>query len=409
MLPSSHLMRGSALVLGMAPATLAVLAAPALGVPDLASRRTVEGMAVVADDRRSDLFYYAPLEVRLVAAPDGKPDLSFIEMRYTGSALSRDRGTVLHRSLLTMRVQIPQPTPNQLARAARALGTGGRAAELRPLSIRRLEAALVYTTIGGSSDTTSREIPGARFQGSRDAEGPAGEAYWNERMFTVAVDSLTAQVLRSTLESGQLSMSLGYAFVADGKVAAEPWGDIEGPRAVSEALERQLSATAASDSTPRDSVLRRVVAAGAIPIRVDARRWPDLLRRVDVDADAPAGFAALEVYCYDFRDNRRPDLYEKHVEVEAESVGGPPVRLQVVFARAHPDVYSASLRFPVAVKLDRPYRYRVSDLRPDGSSTPGNWRVGRDWVALLDLTTPAPPVARGVRLESMMNRRGGTR
>lgn len=404
MLPAPHLMRASAVALGLAPTALAVLAAPAAAVPDLASRRMVEGMVVVADDGRPDLFYYTPPEVRLVTAPDGKPDLSFLEMRYTGGALSRDRGTMLHRSLLTMRVQLPSRTSDELARAARALGAGGRPAELRPLPIRRLEAALVYTAIGGSSDTTSRELPGGRFQGSRDAEGPAGEAYWNERMFTVSVDSLTAQVLRSTLEGGQLSMSLGYAFVADGRVAAEPWGAVDGPAAVSRALERQLSAAAAGDS-----MLRRVVVAGAIPIRVDARRWPDLLKRVDVDAQAPAGFAALEVYCYDFRDNRRPDLYEKQVEVEAESMGGPPVRLQVVFARAHADVYSANLRFPVAVRLDRPYRYRVSDLRPDGSSTPGTWRFGRDWVALLDLTSPAPPAARGARIESMMNRRGGAR
>lgn len=404
-----HLIRGSAVALGLAPAALAGLAAPAAAMPDLSSRRIVEGMTVVADDRRSDLFYYTPPEIRLVTSPEGKPDLSFLEMRYTGSALSRDRGTMLHRSLLTMRVQLPARTPDELARAARALGAAGRPVELRPLPIRRLEAALVYTTIGGSSDTASREIPGGRFQGSRDAEGPTGDAYWSERMFTVAVDSLTAQVLRSTLESGQLSMSLGYAFVADGRVAAEPWGAVDGPGGVSQALERQLSAAAANDSTPRDSMLRRVVAAGAIPIRVDARRWPDLLKRVDVDANAPAGFAALEVYCYDFRDNRRPDLYEKQVEVEAESVGGPPVRLQLVFARAHPDVYSANLHFPVAVRLDRPYRYRVSELRPDGSSTPGTWRFGRDWVALLDLTTPAPPAIRGVRLESMMNRRGGAR
>jgi hypothetical protein len=382
-------------------ATLALwsvaFAAPAGAVPDLASRRTTGAMMVFADDQRPDLFYYAPLEIRLVAAPDGKPDFSFVEMRYTGSALSRDRGLVLHRSFVTLRVQLPPHSADELARCARSLGVGGRAADLRPLPIRRLEAALIYSSIGTSPDTTARALPGGRFQGSREAEGPAGESYWTERVFTVGVDSLTAQALHATLENGQLSMSLGYAFVADGRLAREPWGAVDGPQALSEALGRELSGPSGTDLARRDSVLRRVVVAGAIPIRVDARRWPDLLRRVDVDADSRAGFAALEVYCYDFRDNRRPDLYEKQVEVEAESVGGQPVRLQVAFARAHPDVYSASLRFPVAVKLDRPYHYRVAELRPDGSSTQGNWRAGRDWVGLLDLTTPALPTVRGVR------------
>src|SRR5438093_12672439 len=84
-----------------------VLAAAAGAVPDLASRRTVDAMAVFADDRRLDLFYYAPLDIRLVTAPDGRPDFSFVEMRYTGSARNRDRGLILHKSLLTLRVQLP--------------------------------------------------------------------------------------------------------------------------------------------------------------------------------------------------------------------------------------------------------------------------------------------------------------
>ena len=373
------------------------LIAPAAAVPDLASRRTMAGQIVFADNRRPDLYYYAPLELRLVTLEDGRPDFSFIEMRYTGTGLSRDRGLILHKSILTLRVQLPTPSADTLARCARSLGRLGRVAELRPLPIRRLEAALVYVSVGSASDTASHGLSGGRFQGSRSSEGPADEGYWNERVFTLGVDSLTAQVLRSTLEKGQLSLSLGYAFVADGLVAPEPWGAIDASFSLPVGLEDELARAMASDPAQRDSSLRRVVVAGAIPIAVDAHRWPDLLKRIDVDADSQAGFAALDVYCYDFRDNRRPDLYEKQVDVEAETVGGAPVRLQIVFARSHPDVYSASLRFPVAVRLDRPYRYRVAELRPDGTASQGTWRAGRDWVGLLDLTTSALPATRGVR------------
>jgi hypothetical protein len=370
------------------------LAAPAWASPDLAQRRTVGSLIAFPDDRRADLFYYAPLEMHLVTATDGRPEFSFVEMRYTGSGLSRDRGLVVHRSLLTVRVELPSRSRDEIAECARALGASGRPAELQPLPIRRIEAALVYTTIG-ARDTTTGVVPGGRFQGSRDAEGPPDQGYWNERVFTVGVDSLTAQVLHSTFAQGQLSLSLGFAFVADGRLAPQPFGAVDGPAEVSDALRRVLSAAAADSGSSPDSALRRVVVAGAIPIQVDTRRWPDLLRRVDV-GDA-SGFAALDLYCYDFRDNRRPDLYERQVEVEAEAVGGRPVRLQAAFARAHPDVYSVSLRFPVAVKLDRPYRYRVTDVRSDGSSKQGGWSSGRDWVGLLDLTTPAFPAARGVR------------
>ena len=381
---------------GLAILLLAV-SAPAGAVPDLASRRAVGSLIVFGDDQRRDLFHYAPAEIRIVTAEDGRPDLSLIDMRYTGNALARDRGLTLHKSLLTLRVELPPHSPEALSACARALGVAGRPAELRPLPIRRLSAALISTTIGEAADTTRQALPAGRFQASREHEGPVGEGYWNERVFTVGLDSLTAQALRTTLEKGQLSMSLGYVVVADGRLAREPWGLVDAPPMLAEALGRELSAESASGPASADSMLRRVVASGVIPIRADARRWPDLLRRVDIDAGTRTGYAAMDVYCYDFRDNRRPDLYEKQVEVEAESVGGRPVRLQAVFARAHPDVYQTSLRFPVAVRLDRPYRYRVAEVRPDGSSAQGDWRTGRDWLDVLDLTTPALPATSGVR------------
>lgn len=372
---------------------LALLAAPAVAVPDLSTRRVVGELTVFADDERAGLFYVTPAALRLVTASDGRPDFSFVQMRYTGNAVSRDRGLTLHRSLVTLRVELPQHSAAALASAAQALAVNGRPAELRPLPVRRLEAAMIYTTIG-AADTAARELAGGGFQTSRDREGPLGEGFWRERVFTVGLDSLTAQALHAALAHGQLMMSLGYAVVADGRLAREPWGGVDGPPELAEALGRQL---ADSPGAAADSLRRRVVAASVIPVRVDLHRWPDLVRRVDLDAGSRTGYGALEVYCYDFRDQRRPDLYEKQVEVEAESVAGRPVRLQLAFARAHPDVYRTSVRFPVAVRLDRPYRYRVAEVRPDGSTTQGVWRAGRDWLGLLDLTTPAPTTAPGVR------------
>jgi hypothetical protein len=160
---------------------------------------------------------------------------------------------------------------------------------------------------------------------------------------------------------------------------------------------RRSAADGAAAAGGASRILRRVVGSGSIPIRVDARQWPDLLRRIDVDANAREGFPSIDVYCYDFRDNRRPDLYEKQVEIEGETVGGPPIRMQIAFARAHSDVYSVSIRFPVAVRLDRPFRYRVAELWPDGTSRQGGWSTGRNWLGLLDVTTPAAPAGRGVR------------
>ena len=39
------------------------------------------------------------------------------------------------------------------------------------------------------------------------------------------------------------------------------------------------------------------------------------------------------------------------------------------FGRDQPDLYARSVRFGVAVRLDRPYRYRVTEIADDGTST----------------------------------------
>jgi hypothetical protein len=370
----------------IACATWLFAAAPADARPDLASRRTVDSLLVFADDARSGLWYYAPPPLRIATRADGAPDVSLLAMRYTGNARSGDRGLVLHRSLLSLRVELPAVGHGQLERCAQVLGAG---VALEPLPIRRVEAALVYVTIGGAVDST--HALAGRLQADGSADPGDRDSYWNERVFTVALDSLTVQALEAGLRAGQLVLSLGFAYVADGRAAVEPWR-FDGPRELVDSLAAQVQQGAGADSA-----VRRVVTAGAIPVHVEAQRWPDRIRHVDVDGASPSGFVSTEVYCYDFHDGRRPDLYEKQVEVEAEAAGGAPVRLHAVFARAHPDVYSARLTFPVAVRLDRPYRYRVAEIRPDGSTSAGSWRTGRDWVGLLDLTTPAARTAPGVR------------
>jgi len=130
-----------------------------------------------------------------------------------------------------------------------------------------------------------------------------------------------------------------------------------------------------------------LVRAGATSVTADAARWPDLLRRVDINEGIPPAYALLDIYCYDFRDELRADLYLKRVQIEAEGVAGDPVHREVIFERSAPDLYAHSLRFPFAVRLDHPYRYRVIEVSRDGRVTEGNWIKVESWARPLDVTS----------------------
>jgi len=119
----------------------------------------------------------------------------------------------------------------------------------------------------------------------------------------------------------------------------------------------------------------------------DIARWPHIIRRIDINATAPPGYAALDVYCYDFSQAADSNRYETQVEIQAAGVGSGPVTLRATFSRTQPDLYARSLRFPVAVRMDRPYRFRIHAIAQDGTSMTTPWRERTSWVELLDVTT----------------------
>jgi hypothetical protein len=174
-------------------------------------------------------------------------------------------------------------------------------------------------------------------------------------------------------------------------------GELTGSSELVSELRKSLQAAGARDSAAADSVRLHVVRAGAIEIALDTKRYPDLMRRVDLNDRAPPGYAALDVYCYDFNNELRPDLAEKEVEIDAEGVAGRRVKLSASFTSTQPDLYSSGIRFPVAVRLDRPYRYRVHEIKNDGSEHAGPWRESASWSRILDVTSPPLPKATGVR------------
>jgi len=341
----------------LAAAAFVAAGAAAQARPNLDTARPLAGLTVYADDSRPGLFFYAPGPLHVAQDADGRPDVHFLAVRYTGTAATGDRGRTLQRGLLTFSVTRQVPDGAALATARRTLGGGGGlAVELRPLPIRRLEATLVYAAPGRIEEAPV-ELSGGHFE---EAEGaPATGALWTRRTYSLGLDAASAELFEKALAQGRLLLSLGYSFHAASGEAADTQD--------------------------------RLVSTGTVTVSVDVHRWPGLSRRMDLNERVPPDYPLLDVYCYDFRDALHPGLYEKQVEVEAEAVGGGPVSARVRFGRDQPDLYARGLRFQVAVRLDRPYRYRVTTVTDAGTSAAGPWLTRGSWSQLLDVTTPGRP------------------
>jgi hypothetical protein len=345
----------------------AALAAPAAARPNLDEPRPLGSLILYPDDQKPGLLYYGPGELGVARAADGRPDIHFLQMRYTGSAVGGDRGRILYQSILGFRVTHLPPSASDL-QAARKSVPG--AVELRPLPIRRLDATLVYASVGQPAGEGT-PLPGGHFEAAEDPAAASPGAFWTSRSYVLGLDAATAELFGHALARGQVVLSVSYSFSA----AEEP------------------PAKEAPAKEPR------VVRAGAFAITVDAARWPDVLKRVDVNERMPPGYPVLDVYCYDFG-GRAAALYEKQVEIEAESPGGGTVTARARFGRDQADLYARSVRFGLAVRLDRPYRYRVTEVAEDGTSAATPWRARQSWAELLDITTPADAIPRPAPDES---------
>lgn len=349
----------------------------ATAAPDFRESIPAGDLTFYRDSEDARTFYYPPGDLVLATDADGKPAFSFLSIAYSGTAVSGDRGQILHRNLISFRVAMEGPSPAALRAARRRLP--GAAPRLRPLPIRRLDSAAIYTPVRPAAEP--ERLPDGHF-GTTDSGPGTSRDYWKERTYTLPLDNESADLFWNALQESQVVISVGFAFYSPG-IGGATGIDLVGTPELVEALESKAGEAGGSESV-------RLVRAGATEITVDAERWPDLFSRIQLDGNVPPGYALLDVYCYDFQLERDDDLHEIEVEIEAQSVAGRSIHQTVSFKRSSPDVYAHSVRFSFAVLPDRPYRYRVTSWFRDGASRVRPW-VDVDHWGMLDVTSAPDP------------------
>jgi hypothetical protein len=341
----------------------AARAAPVLGEPQAAGP-----LRVFADDADASTFYYPPGALRVAQAPGGGPDLRFLQLWYVGTDATGDANRFVARSVVSLRVEQVPVAAADLAAARAALPAG---AKLRALPLRRTETALVWNPL------REAEAPRPLGDGRLEEGGAAADATLAERLFVLSPDAETSQLLWDAFQRGRVALSFGWTYHAmgvergRGSLTATPGvlpADVDGP----------------APETPAD----HVVGSGAEAVEIAPGQLADRLRRIDLNQQVPPGFAALEVRCYDFDNALRPDLARKSVEVKAAALGGRTVQRAVTFRADAPAEAVLSVRFPQAVRLDRPFQWRTVEVSLAGEVVTSPWASRADWIPILDVTSP---------------------
>jgi hypothetical protein len=353
------------------------------GQPVKNMMRVIEGLEIFPDHKSPGLFYYGPGKLQLASDVDGKPKFQFIQMRYTGTGVYGDRGENRFLNIIEFSVSMEEPEIGVIDKVKSLIGV--RHAELRPFPIRSVDAVLIAPVRSGEHNRHQKVGDGVPLQAVDKPEVTTGVSYWRERTFTLRLEDHEAQLIEDQLQEGQLALSLGYSFQAD-FVAGRVSDGVFSGRNTTRADPFNPATALQSDTI----IATHTIGSDAFPIYLDVLKWPDLIRKVDINEGVPPAYAALEVKCFDFTNDLRPDLAMKAIDIEATGVSGRPVILNTKkFIASTPDHNIIQIRFPYAIRLDEPFRYRVTEWTKAGTRKTSDWITAESWVTSLDITTPA--------------------
>ena len=358
------------------------------GQPILDQPLHLQGLTVYADVSLENVYYYAPNPLSLGTGQDGKPDFKLTMIRYTGTALTSNQGTKQYNNIVQFKIMMHSMDSKVLESVKAELAEKAKSRIiLLPLQIKHIESTLVYTEINPEGlKRDNQKLEAGVFEASND-NSPNPNSYWTERYYTIRLSNESAQLIEKTLAKGQTIIGFNYAFITEGVSKKQSTVNIATNDSQSEIVQELKKQVKADTITTR--LEKFAVLSDAFQVLIDTKKYSNLIQKIDLNAERiPADYAALEIRCYDFSNNIRKDLDAKRIEIEAEGITRNAVVSQrFTFSSQQSDIYSKTVKFPYAVRTDKPFKYRIIEIaKTGGQPKVSQWIEQKKWYELLDIT-----------------------
>ena len=337
---------------------------------------------IYKDATAMHIFYYEPSGYVLTTGTDGKPSFTLLQMRYTGTQASGDAGSIRYKNILQFKMHLDDSALQQIQAVKKVLQKSIPQVLLKPMPVTSFQSLLVYAP-ANNADSSLKFFTTGYTEGSETPTGTT--SYWSERTFSIRLSDEDAQLVEAALKNRQAAMSLYYAFFTT--FSAKKITSFTAT--VNNRVTKQVLAYFDSSLiSSKDSLLQNVLLkADAIALSIDLQRWPDAVQKIDINEKLPPAYPLFDVYCYDFNNAIRPDLYAKKIEIRATSVNGSVILHSSTFRQSKPEDYVKSIRFPYAVRFDKPYQFRTTEITLEGETIHSDWIERRSWSDIIDITT----------------------
>ena len=349
---------------------------------DTFTKQVIDGVIIYKDIKKPLLYYYAPSKLQLVIDEVGRPDFQILKMRYVGTQCSNDADKSHVTNIVKLRIEIPPQTNSILAKIKKKLSVR-KSITLKPILITGIDSRLMVPAKSLDSVQKMQNLGTTNTTASADNKGLSSKkSYWTERVFTFSLDRRETELLVSQLKDNTLALSFSYSFFTN---ATDPlaYQELIGSSELVELVE---------DSKDDDEIklVNKVIFSDAFKIDISLDKWPDLIKEIDINESIPPTYAAIEVKCFDFCENLRPNLYIKKVEVAATSVDGrKEIIVETKFHKKYTDINTKYIHFPYAILIGKPMKYRLTEITDDGQIIVSEWEDIESCSSILDITTPA--------------------
>ncbi|MGD2085525.1 MAG: hypothetical protein PVH61_04995 [Candidatus Aminicenantes bacterium] len=364
----------------------------------LSNPKNIRGVVVYADDNDRSTYYYVPGELKIKTI-DHTPEFFFHRYRYMGTRATGDSRDFKGRGIISFTVELGRLNHTTIDRIKRALVPQHQysSIKLEPMPLEKIQAELVYTTIGKEK---TGKLPGGHWVNAEkkpDSTGPGNdeESVWESKRFTIGTNIVTTNLLWECYHKEGVILSLNYSLVARG---LSDYNEL--PQEIEQLKEEiektqgkptKKTTTHDTDTQRKLEVVHQVILSSSLVIAVSPNEHPDRFKSIDVGSQMAAGYTFLDVYCYDFQESTgQNQIFRKEVEIRGNSISGSRPLEKAIFSSANPEIYKQSIHFPFAMDLDKGYDYRVKRIDKKGVVHRGKWKQQEDWTGILDVTDYQP-------------------
>ncbi|MGK0363629.1 MAG: hypothetical protein ACI85O_000682 [Saprospiraceae bacterium] len=324
-------------------ASLASLAQPVYN-----SGKEIQGIIVYQDLMQKSKYYYGPRDLELERNSDGSPKFKYLKMANSKLDKAGIIASLKDFNLIQVSLIHPLTSKEKLKQIRNNLG--GKDLQLIPIPIDKFEFALLR----GS------ESVGSHLNASYEGES---SKLWEQKNITLRLSKAGAALVdRQIKDFNQIGIHFSYSYYCHFVTKMDKLKTTED--------------TAFAEIKIDTTISKLAYKTGVFDLSIDLDKWSEsCIKTIVLNEATLPRYLPIQVVCYDFSDDLRPDLLVKKVTVCGDGLQGQNTCVELEFNPQHAKLNAYSLQFKLPVLLTSPLRYQVTEITTKGHLQQGAWET----------------------------------